>query len=364
MAKSLETTYFRENLDAYMDINGIKTYADLLLKIGRELDLKGDELYNFPEREKSNFSKMLKGTRPLKAEYIIPLEKILGVSLAKLLNEQLYVEPDPKEIPYLNGFRYYAHLNEYDRYAELVKMTTPSGELVIKNSDEFNKCFLDYVVEYNAINALRYLADHHNLRVELYIAANEFIINEHDRLYSSNEFSIPEMIINEDDPDLFNQVFRLRCNPILSAISDYSTFYNKEWFIYDVLNSPKILKSLFKVDKYSFSLINKGVEPKNGHKPDIELYSPLLKYCLKYSLSHLDEFKEQAIQILKFAIAHNKKTIAKLDPTVHHYTEYDYALYESFRVCRGSLFVVNEMTEDKEINAIIRELPKLNVSGT
>ena len=199
MAKSLETNHLRKNLDAYMKIKGIGTYAELLLKIGRELDIKDDEIYNFPEHEKSNFSKMLNGTRPLKAEYIIPLEKILGVSLAKLLNEQLYIEPDPTEIPYLKGLQYYARLDDYDRYAELLKMTTPSGDLVIKNSDEFNKSFLDYVIEYNAINAIRYLADHHNLRVDLYLVANNLIINEQDYLYSHNEFSIPEMIIKIED---------------------------------------------------------------------------------------------------------------------------------------------------------------------
>ena len=77
-------TNLKNNLDHYMKQKGIRKYSHLLVDIARELGIKGQQAYEFAEREKSNFSKMLKGERPLKYEFIIPIEKIFGVSLARL----------------------------------------------------------------------------------------------------------------------------------------------------------------------------------------------------------------------------------------------------------------------------------------
>ena len=66
----------KTNVDHYMKLKGIKRYSHLLVNIAHELGIKGQDAYVFAEREKSNFSKMLKGERPLKYDFIIPLEKI------------------------------------------------------------------------------------------------------------------------------------------------------------------------------------------------------------------------------------------------------------------------------------------------
>ena len=73
----------KDNIDHYMELKGIKMYSHLLMNIAHELGIKGQDAYDFANREKSNFSKMLTGKRPLKYEFIIPLEKIFGVSLAR-----------------------------------------------------------------------------------------------------------------------------------------------------------------------------------------------------------------------------------------------------------------------------------------
>ena len=80
-------TNLKNNIDHYMKLKGIKMYTRLLVDIARELGKKGQEAYAFAEREKSNFTKMLNGQRPLKYDFIIPLEKIFGVSLARLMDE-------------------------------------------------------------------------------------------------------------------------------------------------------------------------------------------------------------------------------------------------------------------------------------
>ena len=94
-------TNLKNNIDHYMQLKGIRMYSHLLVDIAHELGIKGQEAYRFAEREKSNFSKMLKGERPLKYEFIIPLEKIFGVSLARLLEENAFKLPVEKDnIPY------------------------------------------------------------------------------------------------------------------------------------------------------------------------------------------------------------------------------------------------------------------------
>lgn len=81
----------KNNIDHYMELKGIKMYSHLLVNIAHELGIKGQDAYKFANKEKSNFSKMLKEERPLKYEFIIPLEKIFGVSLARLLdNDTLF----------------------------------------------------------------------------------------------------------------------------------------------------------------------------------------------------------------------------------------------------------------------------------
>lgn len=78
-------TNLKSNIDHYMEQKEIRMYSCWLVDIAHELWIKGQQAYEFAEREKLNFSKMLKGERPLKYEFIVPLEKIFGVSLARFM---------------------------------------------------------------------------------------------------------------------------------------------------------------------------------------------------------------------------------------------------------------------------------------
>ena len=99
----------KESIDYYMKLKGIGKYTDLLVDIGKHLGFKKDvEIKAFIRNEKANFSKMLQGKRPLKYEFIVPLESIFGVSLSRILNEKAYLLPVEKgNIPFDKGFRYY-----------------------------------------------------------------------------------------------------------------------------------------------------------------------------------------------------------------------------------------------------------------
>lgn len=55
------------------------SYQELLIRILRQADYSNP--YETAKKEKSNFSKMVSGERPFKADYIAPLERILNTSL-------------------------------------------------------------------------------------------------------------------------------------------------------------------------------------------------------------------------------------------------------------------------------------------
>ena len=161
----------KETIDYHMQMKGIKKYSDLLVDIGKHLGFqKEKEINAFIRNEKSNFSKMLQGQRPLKYEFIIPLEMIFGVPLARVLNEDSYKLPVEKNsIPFDKGFRYYAYIDDYDLYIkEFDNKVDKMGKPIICNMDEFGKSFLEYIVEYGARNGVRYLYDVYGIRINGY----------------------------------------------------------------------------------------------------------------------------------------------------------------------------------------------------
>ena len=88
---------------------------------------------------------MLKGERPLKYDFIIPFEKIFGVSLARLTEPDAYKLPVEKEnVPFNKGFRYYAYLDDPELYKnEFNLLLAKDRRPIITQTDEFEKTFLD-----------------------------------------------------------------------------------------------------------------------------------------------------------------------------------------------------------------------------
>lgn len=298
----------RKNIHRYMDIKQIKYYSDLLVMIGKEL--KVSDPYTFAEKEKSNFSKMLKEERPLKHEYIIPLEKIFGVSMARLMDDGAYALPLSKEdMPYVKGFRYYAYKDDPNLYENEFEKTmiTNDGYPTICNSDEFNKTFLDYVVEYRSINALRFLLHKHGLK-PYFGSRNSYQIDGIYNIFTTMDNQLLNMVIQEDDVELFDALF----NPFETCIA-----YRTEWeqlriepetYEY-ILNSDKVFNSLFSPKSLPYKYVNNGIL---GHDDDyIELLNPFLTECLDYALSRLDKYKERAKQILNFGVEYNKRVLKK-----------------------------------------------------
>ena len=346
----------RKNIHRYMEIMQIKHYSDLLVKIGKELKVK--DAYEFAEKEKSNFSKMLKGERPLKHEYIIPLERIFGVSMARLVDEGAYALPLNKEdIPYVKGFRYYAYKDEMSLYEDEFErtMVTNDGYPTICNSDEFNKYFLDYVIEYRSANAIRYLIHKHNFK-PLPLSRYSYVIDERYQIMTSMDNQLLNMVIQEDDVELFEKSFNPFETCLLLRI-DWENVRIEDQTLEFILNSKNVFESLFVPKEMLFTELNRGVV---GHRGEtIKILNPLLRVCLDYALEHLDKYREKVKQILLFGIEYNKKA---LDETGLRIEEMRKSEYGTIYIRRGHEFLTSvvlpkEETTDQEILGLINRLP-------
>lgn len=354
-------TILQKNIDRYMDLKGMSYYTDLLMAIAKIQGMKRDEAIAFATKEKSNFSKMLKGERPLKYDYIIPLEKIFGVPLAKLLEEQPYFEAINKDdIPFIKGFRYYAYKDELELYDELDKTLTVDGNEILNNSDEFNRFFMDYLIEYRAFNGLRFLVNRHNFKLN----------PVNDRLYQMDNCSmvissLPEQmakfVIDSNDGDLFNKIYDPFEYLIKMPYKDMECLYTSKIFIESVLNNDAIFNSLFNVRKFPFEVINRGVEPKDGHKPDILCVNPLLNICLEFTLEDIENYKEQAEKILKYGIEYNEGVLEKVSiPLSECRVDAFGGLYFGWRCYLGNLIITDKReTGIKSIDGLLKALPSL-----
>ena len=244
-------TELKKNIDHYMQVKGIKMYSHLLHKIGLELGLKGQEAYDFAAREKANFSKTLKGERPLKYEYIIPLEKIFWVSLARMMEEDSYKLPTEKElIPYVKGFRYYAYLDKKELYEkELYKLLNREGKSILYEADEFGKTFLDYVVEYKSVNGVRFL--HEFFKIKLRFWNNQFE-TEPNGLFWIHDKGVEfcRLVASMEDLELFNDIFDSYYTFASSGFYLPQTLYSQVDFYEIVMDHEFLFNDLFEIKNY------------------------------------------------------------------------------------------------------------------
>ena len=367
-------TTLKKNIDHYMKIANIETYFELLKRIGEELGEKNS--YKFAENERINFSKALNGKRPLKREFIIPLETIFGVSLARLMNEKDFNEPDIADLPFLKGIRYYAYKDDPKLYEEEFNkiMFLDDGHFILINQDEFGKTFLDYVVEYRAINAIKFLSKRYKFRNQRlnenmfeveYKSIIEYIFCKH-----GDELAL--LLIENGEADLLYKIFDIN-NEFFTFHLDYpNNIFSKENVINGLLENDALFNSLFNHFLTPFKKLNRHVVVFDGEKVEdddtIERINPLINICLKYALKNEDKYKKQIKSILKQGFVYNNEVISKLNsldmisnrfPSVDEYGN----VFIDRGILYSNLVYVDQETinkvNDNEIKNLINQLPSI-----
>lgn len=307
----------KNNIDHHMKLKGIKMYSHLLVDIAHELGIKGQEAYIFAKREKSNFSKMLKEERPLKYDFIIPLEKIFGVSLARLLEEDAYKFPVEKDnVPFNKGFRYYAYLDDLKLYKEdFDLLLSKDGKSILTKTDEFEKTFLDYLVEYHSVNGVRYLHDEYGIKLKWYHNQFEFTKNNKGILWVhfENCIEFARLVASLNDVELFNDIY-----------DSYNMFFTnghygpedcifcQSEYLEIMLDNDGLFHSIFETKPYELKLGSIGRRKKQVDSITYRSINPIINNCLRYALKYLDRYKHRAIDILRFGIDHNRRIASKI----------------------------------------------------
>lgn len=354
----------KNNVRHYMQLKGIKTYSRLLQSIAGELGEKGQAVYDFVKREKSNFTKMLNGDRPLKHEFIIPLEKIFGVSLARLMDENAYKLPIEKEnVPLVKGFRYYAYLDDSDLYrTEFDIWPTNNGKSILTQSDEFGKTFLDYVVEYGAVNGVRYLHEKYGIKLRWWY--NEFDFTKaKDKIWvhSDNWLAFARLVAGMQDVELFNDIYD-SYNMFFtngSYCDDNSIFCNGD-YLEILLDNDGLFNSIFEEKPYVLELGASSSRKLGVSSITYHSINPIINNCLHYALKHLDKYKRRATRMLEFGIQYNRKLLGREEVSscelrgnelggIEHEGEYVVVVF------------ADTVVDDEEVATLIKALPKFTV---
>lgn len=352
----------KEVVSYYKSIKGIKFDSDLLRKIGAELGYDYSILEDFVKSQKGNFSKMIKGIRPINKDYIIPLEKIFGVPVAKLINPDAYTYLINKEnIPFLKGIKYYAYMDDMNLYTnELSKMTDKSGCPIIFKTDEFEKSFIDYVVEYNSVNAIKYLYEVIQIKLEWY--HNQFSVNgegfKHNHLY--NSFLFTKMIADLNDEKMFFDIYDTYNMFVTNGhYGGMYGNYEQDEFLKIILNNECLFNDIFREKAYLHICSNSEKRKSEMESYTVNVINPIIINCLRYAVNHLDNYKNHAIRILKFAKEHNRKIIDKLGDSNYFYIMTDLGgIYSTDGNIIDLLIYCNVDCNDITINELIEELPK------
>lgn len=355
----------KSNIKHYMKLKGIRTYSHLLVDIAHELGIKGQEAYKFADKEKSNFSKMLKGERPLKYDFIIPLEKIFGISLARLLYEDAYKLPVEKEnVPFNKGFRYYAYLDNSKLYKdEFDVLLANNEESILTQTDEFGKTFLDYVVEYHSVNGVKYLYDEYGIKLKWFHNHFEFRKDKGITwIHFENCIEFARLVASMNNVELFNDIY-----------DSYNMFFTNGHYASEgcifcqgeyleiMLDNDDLFHSIFEIKPYELKLGSIGRRKKQVDSITYHSINPIINNCLRYALKHLDKYKHRAIDILKFGINYNRRIAGEISFN-DYYICNELGGLKTFRnkdYYDIVIFVDVEVNDD-EIRPLINQLPEFN----
>lgn len=355
----------KSNIDHYMKLKGIRMYSHLLVDIAHELGIKGQKAYKFADREKSNFSKMLRGERPLKYNFIIPLEKIFGISLARLLYEDAYKLPVEKEnVPFNKGFRYYAYLDNLKLYKdEFDVLLANDGKSILTQTDEFGKTFFDYVVEYRSVNGVKYLHDEYGIKLKWYHNQFEFRKGKGiTRIHFENCIEFARLVASINNAELFNDIY----DPYNMFFTNghYATencIFCQGEYLEIMLDNDDLFNSIFEKKPYELKLGSSGRRKKQVDSITYHSINPIINNCLRYALKHLDKYKHRAIDILKFGINYNRRIASEIAFNEYYICNELGGLknYRNEDYYDVVIFVDVEVNDD-EIRSLINQLPEFN----
>lgn len=324
----------KEIMKSLMRQQGIRFDVALLRKIAVELE---EDPEDFVAREKSNFSKMLRHLRTVNPNFIIPMEKILGVSILTMTGAQGYEVPDdPAAIPYLKNFRFFAFKDDPKQYEVLDKMTTPNGDKILYERDEYDREFLDYVTEYAAINGVRFLVEKHGLR---YDPVHRRLLMDDCFRCSDDQTLLLALMLVRKKPSLFSAIYeplQWLTNPVNG---ERQKVFLDPSLIHAIARNGSAVEPLMETKEIPFSSVNPNVFPKDGSDDTLFFVNPMLADVLDSGLADVATSE----RIRSFLSKHNQRVESSL-----RYPIEEYRLDERGFVCIGTAVYGNVVAPKDE----------------
>ena len=247
---------------------------------------------------------------------------------------------------------------------ELSKQSDASGKPIIFNQDEYGKYFLDYVVEYNSINAIKFLYECYHETYHLSIKGynNFFHFNSKTviNVAFQNSVGLTRMIASLNNSKLFFELYDTYCMFITNGhYCGPSGVFEQDDFLEVILDNDHLFNDIFISKEYKYYFSEQTKRKLNKELISVNTINPIINSCLRCALKYLNKYKKQAIKILNFGINHNTNVFSKFDDTASFYCLNDLGgvLKENDEII--DLLIINNISvEDEEIKKLIENLPK------
>ena len=294
----------QQRIDELMKQNNIDTYITLLRKIFKcsvRDESKTD--VQWATNQKSNFTNMLKGKRPFTVEIILGLEHVLHTSMDSIINDRPY-----KERYQPRGLEYTVACDDFSEYLKLDGETDDEAVNILRNTDEYNKSLLDYIIKYRSVNGIRFLCEKHNF----FFNPMNNMFNADSSMpiicgnYDSAPMEIAKLLAEKEETDLFIEIF----DPFYETSCYVDTdryLYNKKEFVRTVLTSGKVLQKMLSSKEIPIKDANRGVVSYGYDFDDVSFINPLLMLLLQEAVNQGNYTYIK--QIVDFGRDFNKKQL-------------------------------------------------------
>ncbi len=295
----------QQRVNELMSQNNIDTYVTLLRKIFKysvKDTAKTD--VQWAENQKANFTNMLKGKRAFTVEIILGLEHVLHTSMDFIMSG---VHHNRSYQP--RGLEYTVACDDFDTYVRLDGETDDSAENILKNTDEYNKSLLDYIVSYRAVNGIRFLYEKYafffNPMINMFNADAAMMTICGN--YETISMEIAKLLAERGEGELFVKVF----NPfyeIENYIDGNRYLYNKKEFLQVVVASANVLEKMLTEENVSIKNANRGLQSHGYDFGDAIFINPILYLLLREAVN----FQNVQIikQIVEFGLEFNQKQLS------------------------------------------------------
>lgn len=284
---------------------GYESIVDLMIDV-ESVILGSKEKGYAKATSNKNYSNMISGTngKDFSREYIVALEKVLDMKFIDMITPTRDFKPTLQ----YDSLRTIAYANDYDKTKEFALKTSHDDQIIF-NSDEYNKFFIDYIIEYKAINCLRYIVEADNIR----LGFNDNFTSDNGRnhlfTYRSHEqlpIEIANLICEFDDAELFNRMFDSFTSIRFSSF-DNKNVYETEDFAKGILKTNKILESLFETKELDIDEVNSVHGTSFDRKG--KYANMLLNTALKVGMKDPIKYEEVLVKILNKAYYINRDIV-------------------------------------------------------